>query len=46
MGLFGDKDVIAGAALGASIGSGKKRTMEDSLKLGATIAGLENSKKK
>lgn len=41
-----DTAAVFGAALGASIGSGKKWTMEDSLKLGATIAGLENSKKK
>lgn len=68
MGLFGDKDAIVGAALGAggaldknkktdtaavfgaalgaSIGSGKKWTMEDSLKLGATVAGMENKKER
>lgn len=41
-----DTAAVFGAALGASIGSGKKWTMEDSLKLSATIAGLENSKRK
>ena len=68
MGLFGDKDAIAGAALGAggvfdkdkktdkaavfgaaigaSVGSGKEWTMEDSLKLSATVAELENGKRK
>lgn len=46
MGLFDDKDAIVGAALGASIGSGKKWTIEDSLKLSATVARLENKKEK
>ena len=68
MGLFGDKDAIVGAALGAggafdknkktdtaavfgaalgaSIGSGKKWTIEDSLKLSATVARMENKKEK
>lgn len=41
-----DTAAVFGAALGASIGSGKKWTMEDSLKLSATIAGTENSKRK
>lgn len=68
MGLFGDKDAIAGAALGiggafdknrktdsvavfgaalgTSIGSGKKWTFEDSVKLGAAIASLDSTKKR
>lgn len=68
MGLFGDKDAIVGAALGAggafdknkktdtaavfgaamgaSIGSGKKWTFEDSMKLGATIASVYSKKNK
>lgn len=68
MGLFGDKDAIVGAALGAggafdknkktdpaavfgiamgaSIVSGKKWTFEDSLKLGATIASMDDAKGK
>ena len=41
-----DKAAVFGAAIGASIGSGKKWTMEDSLKLSATVAGLENEKRK
>ena len=41
-----DTAAVFGAALGASIGSRKKWTMEDLQKLSATIAGLENSKKK
>lgn len=67
MGLFGDKDAIVGAALGAggafdedretdkaavfgtalgaSLGSGKKWTMEDSLKLGAAIHYMDSKKK-
>lgn len=66
MGLFGDKDAILGAALGASgafdknkktdkaaafgtamgasIGSGKNWTLEDSLKLSATINALDSMK--
>lgn len=41
-----DMAAVFGTALGASIVSGKKWTLEDSLKLSATVAGLENSKKK
>lgn len=41
-----DKAAVFGAAIGASIGSGKEWTMEDSLKLSATVAGLENGKRK
>lgn len=37
---------VFGAALGASIGSGKKWTFEDSIKLGATIASMDSAKKK
>ncbi len=41
-----DSVAVFGAALGASIGSGKKWTFEDSIKLGATIASLDSTKKK
>ena len=41
-----DTAAVFGAALGASIGSGKKWTMEDSLKLGTTIARMEKNKGK
>lgn len=37
-----DKEAVFGVALGASIGSGKKWTLEDSLKLGAVIASMED----
>ncbi|MCX4352668.1 MAG: hypothetical protein OSJ60_13670 [Lachnospiraceae bacterium] len=40
-----DSAAVFGAALGASIGSGKKWTFEDSIKLGATIASLDGIKK-
>lgn len=46
MGIFGNKDSIVGAALGASIGSGKKWTMEDSIKLGAAINASNAWKKR
>ena len=36
-----DKAAAFGAAIGASIGSGKQWTFEDSLKLGATINALD-----
>lgn len=39
-----DKAAAFGAAIGASIGSGKKWTFEDSLKLGATINALDSMK--
>ncbi len=41
-----DSAAVFGAALGASIGSGKKWTFEDSIKLGAAIASLDSTKKK
>lgn len=41
-----NKTAVFGAVIGASIGFGKKWTMEDSLKLSATVAGLENEKRK
>lgn len=41
-----DSAAVFGAALGASIGSGKKWTFEDSIKLGATIASLGSKKNK
>lgn len=41
-----DKGAVFGAAMGASIGSGKKWTMEDSLKLGAVVASMEDREKK
>lgn len=44
MGLFDKKSSIIGATLGASIASGKKWTMEDSLRLGAAISALDASK--
>ncbi|MDD4370697.1 MAG: hypothetical protein PHD56_06470 [Anaerostipes sp.] len=40
-----DSATVFGAALGASLGSGKKWTFEDSLKLGAAI-NYTNSRKK
>ena len=46
MGIFGNKDSIVGAALGAIIGSGKKWTMEDSIKLGAAINASNAWKKR
>ena len=39
-----DRAAAFGAAIGASIGSGKKWTFEDSLKLGATINALDSMK--
>lgn len=39
-----DKAAAFGAALGASIGSGQKWTMADSLRLGATISALDAAK--
>jgi len=39
-----DKAAAFGAAFGASIGSGKDWTFEDSLKLGATINALDSMK--
>ena len=39
-----DKAAAFGAAIGASIGSGKQWTFEDSLKLGATINALDSMK--
>ena len=39
-----DRAAVFGAAIGASIGSGKKWTFEDSLKLGATINALDSMK--
>jgi hypothetical protein len=39
-----DKAAAFGTAIGASIGSGKKWTFEDSLKLGATINALDSMK--
>ena len=44
MGLFDSKSSIIGAALGASIGSGQKWTMADSLRLGAAISALDAGK--
>lgn len=41
-----DSAAVFGAALGASIGSGKKWTFEDSVKLGATIASLDSARKR
>ncbi len=40
-----DSAAVFGAALGASIGSGKQWTFEDSVKLSATIASLDKNKK-
>jgi len=39
-----DKAAAFGAAMGASLGSGKKWTLEDSIKLGATINALDSMK--
>ena len=39
-----DKAAAFGAALGASIGSGQKWTMADSLRLGAAISALDAGK--
>lgn len=39
-----DRAAAFGVAIGASIGSGKKWTFEDSLKLGATINALDSMK--
>lgn len=39
-----DKAAAFGAALGASIGSGQKWTMADSIRLGATISALDAAK--
>ena len=39
-----DSAAVFGTALGASIGSGKKWTFEDSIKLGTTIASLDRKK--
>ena len=41
-----DSAAVFGAAMGASIGLGKKWTFEDSIKLGATNASLDSTKKK
>ena len=41
-----DPGAVFGTAIGASIGSGKKWTFEDSLKLGAMIAAMDESKKR
>lgn len=41
-----DSAAVFGAALGASIGSGKKWSFEDSVKLGATIASLDSARKR
>ena len=41
-----DPGAVFGTAMGASIGSGKKWTFEDSLKLGAAIAAMDECKKK
>lgn len=41
-----DSAAVFGAALGASIGSGKKWIFEDSIKLDAAIASLDSTKKK
>lgn len=41
-----DPAAVFGTALGASIGFGKKWTLEDSLKLGATIAYMDSKKNK
>lgn len=41
-----DSVAVFGAALGASIGSGKKWSFEDSIKLGATIASLDSARKR
>lgn len=41
-----DSAAVFGAALGASIGSGKKCSFEDSVKLGATIASLDSARKR
>lgn len=40
-----DKGAVFGAAMGASIGSGKKWTLEDSLKLGAVVVSMEDKGK-
>ena len=39
-----DMAAAFGVALGASIGSGKKWTLEDSIKLGASISALDEGK--
>ena len=44
MELFEDKNAIAGVALDTSIGSGKKQTLEDSLKLKAVVVAMEDEK--
>ena len=41
-----DSAAVFGAALGASIGSGKKWTMEESIKLGAAINASNAWKKR
>lgn len=41
-----DSATVFGATLGASIGSGKKWTMEDSIKLGAAINASNAWKKR
>lgn len=41
-----DKAAVFGTALGASIASGKKWTLEDALKLSATVAAMDSQKKK
>lgn len=41
-----DPAAVFGTAMRASIGSGKKWTFEDSLKLGATIASMDKDKKR
>lgn len=41
-----DSAAVFGAAMGASIGSGKKWTFEDSMKLSAAIASMDRGKKR
>lgn len=44
MGLFDKKSSIIGTTVGASIGSGQKWSMADSLRLGAAISALDVGK--
>lgn len=39
-----DPAAVFGTAIGASIGSGKKWTFDDSMKLSATLASLDDNK--
>lgn len=41
-----DMAAVFGTALGASIASGKKWTLEDSIKLGVAAASLDSTKNK